>query len=323
VFLLRFDMRAAEGPAARPDLYKTAVEMSAWGEENGCLAVVLSEHHRSPDGYIPSPLILASAIAARTKSLSIQIAALLPILHEPIRLAEDIAVLDIMSEGRVSYVMGLGYRPEEFDMFGVPMKGRGKRMEKQLQAIKQALKGEPFEYEGRNVHLTPSPFTPGGPLMYMGGSTSAAARRAARCDMGLYAQYYDTALEQTYRDECARLGIKPKDCMIPPAGVVTSAFVAEDPDHAWAEIGDRLLHDARIYAEWLGDSPSASKATATTVKELRANPGPYQIFSVEEAITYTKKNGILVTQPLCGGIPPETAWKSLELIKDKVLPAIS
>ncbi len=323
MFLLRFDMRSADGPGPRPDLYDAAVEMSAWGESNGCLAAVLSEHHCSPDGYVPSPLILASAIAARTKTLAIQIAALLPIYHEPIRLAEDIAVLDIMSRGRVSYVMGLGYRPEEFDMFGVEMKGRGKCMETKLLAVKQALRGEPFEYEGRHVHVTPSPHSPGGPLMFMGGSTPAAARRAARCDMGLYAQYFDPALEQTYRDECARLGTEPKDCMIPPAGVVTSAFVAEDPDKAWSEIGPYLLHDATMYAKWLGNAPSAAKATATTVEALRADPGPYRIFSPEEAAAYLKANGVLVTQPLCGGVPPDLAWQSLHLIAEKVLPAVA
>jgi alkanesulfonate monooxygenase SsuD/methylene tetrahydromethanopterin reductase-like flavin-dependent oxidoreductase (luciferase family) len=323
VFLMRFDMRSAAGPDARPELYQAAVEMSAWAEGKGCLAVVLSEHHSSSDGYVPSPLILGSAIAARTQSLPIQVAALLPVFHDPIRLAEDITVLDIMSKGRVSYVLGLGYRPEEFAMFGVPMKGRGREMEKRVGALVRALSGEAFEYDGRAVHVTPSPLTPGGPLMYIGGSTPAAARRAARCDMGLYAQSGDPSLEPIYRDECEKLGIKPKSCMIPPDGLVMSAFVAEDPDRAWAELGPYMLHDAKMYASWLGDSTAAVKNVASTVEELRADPGPFRIFTPDEAIDYIKANGVLITQPLSGGIPPEAAWPSLELIADKVLPALA
>jgi alkanesulfonate monooxygenase SsuD/methylene tetrahydromethanopterin reductase-like flavin-dependent oxidoreductase (luciferase family) len=322
VFLMRFDMRSADGASAYPGLYKAAVEMSAWAEAKGCLAVVLSEHHASPDGFVPSPLILAAAIAARTSSLPIQVAALLPVFHDPIRLAEDIAVLDIVSNGRVSYVMGLGYRPEEFAMFGVPMKGRGRQMEKCVHAIKQALTGEPFEYDGRPAHVTPSPLTPGGPVMYLGGNTPAAARRAARCDMGLYAQSGHPSLEDDYRQECERIGVAPKDCMIPPIGLVMSAFVAEDPERAWAELGPYMLHDAKMYAAWLGEASSATKNTATSIDALRADPGPFRIFTPEEAVEYTKANGFLITQPLCGGLPPDLAWTSLELIADKVLPAL-
>ena len=322
MFLMRFDMRSAAGPAARPDLYNAAVEMSAWAEDKGCLAVVLSEHHTSSDGYVPSPLILASAIAARTKTLSLQIAALLPVFHDPIRLAEDIAVLDIMSNGRVSYVLGLGYRPEEFAMFGVPMKGRGRQMEKCVTALRRALSGEAFEYDGRAVEVTPRPVSDGGPLMYIGGSTPAAARRAARCGLGLYAQSGDPTLEPIYREECEKLGTAAQSCMIPPDGLVMSGFIAEDPDKAWAEIGPYMLHDAKMYAAWLGDSVAAVKNAASTVEELRADPGPFRVFTPDEAVDYIKANGVLITQPLCGGLPPEVAWKSLELLADKVVPAI-
>ena len=145
----------------------------------------------------------------------------------------------------------------------------------------------------------------------------------ARCDMGLYAQSGDPSLEDVYREECERIGVAPKDCMIPPDGLVMSAFVAEDPDRAWAELGAYMLHDAKMYAAWLGDSASATKNTATTVEALRADPGAFRIFTPDEAIDYVKANGLLVTQPLCGGIPPETAWASLHLIVDKVLPALA
>src|SRR5215831_4885141 len=119
MFMLRFDMRAPDGgPAAIADLYDAAIEMSVWSEQRGAISIAVSEHHASPDGYLPSPLILATALAARTSTIPIMVAALLVPLHDPVRLAEDMAVLDVMSRGRVSYIAGLGYRPEEYEMFG-------------------------------------------------------------------------------------------------------------------------------------------------------------------------------------------------------------
>lgn len=323
MFLMRFDMRAPAFGASAGDLYAAALDMAAWSEGKGCAAVVVSEHHASPDGYLPSPLLLASAIAARTASMPIQVAALLLPFYEPVRLAEDMAVLDIVSRGRVSYVFGLGYRDEEFEMFGVQRRGRGRRAEAAIEFLRLAWSGEPFEYEGRRVHVTPAPFTSGGPVLMLGGSSPAAARRAARCGLGLYAQTSDPALEGIYREECVALDRAAEPCMIPPPGIVTSAFVAEDVDTAWNEMGPYLLHDARMYTEWLDGGSAAVTTAAATVDELRAERGAYRIFAVDEAIEHVRQNGILVTQPLCGGLPPELAWRSLRLIAERVLPAVA
>src|SRR5690349_18375772 len=105
MYMLRFDMRAPEIGASTADLYSAATDMCEWAENHGALAAVLCEHHGSHDGYLPSPLILASAIAARTKRLPITIAALLLPFYDTVRLAEDMAVLDLISKGRVSYIL--------------------------------------------------------------------------------------------------------------------------------------------------------------------------------------------------------------------------
>src|SRR3954468_15175245 len=129
---MRFDMRAP-GPATPSELYRAAIEMCEWGENHGCLTVMVNEHHTAPDGYNPSPLILASAIAARTTRLPISVAALLVNMYDPIKLAEDMVVLDIVSGGRVSYVVGMGYRPEEYAMFGVDFTKRGAALDAKLE----------------------------------------------------------------------------------------------------------------------------------------------------------------------------------------------
>lgn len=324
MFTLRFDMRApGRTPAETAALYEAALEMAAWGERHGCTLAMVSEHHGSEDGYLPAPLVLAAAMAGRTRTLPIQVTALLVPLHDPIELAERMAVLDLASGGRVSYVCALGYRSEEYAMFGRDMRRRGRRMEACLEAMRRAWTGEPFAYEGRPVRVTPQPRTPGGPTLWIGGTSEAAARRAARFGLGFFAERGDPALAEAYRDECARHGREPGPCILPPEGLVTTAFVAEDPERAWREIGPHLLHDARAYAAWMGEGhEAASRSGAESVEALRAQGAPYRIFTPQEAVEHVRRHGILMLQPLCGGTPPELAWRSLELVEREVLPAL-
>src|ERR1700754_4173240 len=123
MFTLRFDMRLSHGAAT--ELYAAAIDMCAWAETRGAVIAVLSEHHGTDDGHLPVPHILASAIAARTKQLAILLAAVPIPFWDPVRLAEEMAVLDIISKGRVSYAFGVGHRPEEYEHFGIDMDGRG------------------------------------------------------------------------------------------------------------------------------------------------------------------------------------------------------
>ncbi len=321
MFTMRFDMRTHPKGASIQELYAAALEMSQWAEDRGCIGVQVSEHHASPDGYLPAPLVLASGIAARTKTLSVQVAALLVPLHDPVELAEQMAVLDVMSGGRVNYICAIGYRPEEYAMFGRAMKGRGRRMEDCIAVLRRAFTGEPFDYEGRPVQVTPKPLTPGGPLLLMGGSSDIAVRRAARLGMGMITQGGDARLQQLYEDSCREAGTTPGLFVNPPVeGAVMSGFVADDPDAAWAEMGPFLLHDAQMYAAWLGQTSTSTKSVAGSVEALRAENGSYRIFSVDEAVDHVKATGMLLTQPLCGGLPPKLAWQSLELLVDKVLP---
>ena len=322
MFTLRFDLRAPEGGAPAPELYRAALDIAEWGEQRGCLAVVVSEHHGAEDGYLPAPLVLAAAIAGRTRRVPIQVAALLAPLHDPVELAEQMAVLDLASGGRVSYVLGLGYRPEEYAMFGRDFATRGRRLETCVEALRRAWTGAAFEVEGRIVRVTPRPATPGGPPLLLGGGSPAAVRRAARLGLGMITQGGDPALEALYRAECAKHDRVPGLFVHPPPDTVTTAFVAEDVDAAWARLGPHLLHDARAYAAWLGEGFAASKSAAASVAELRAENGPYRIFTPDEAIAHVRANGVLLTQPLCGGLPPELAWESLHLIEKRVLPAL-
>src|SRR5271165_5303017 len=102
-------MRAPAFGASTTDLYSAAIDMCAWAESRGASMAVLSEHHGTEDNHLPAPLLLASAIAARTERLMVLLAALVLPFCDPVRLAEEIAVLDIVSKGRVAYVFGVGH----------------------------------------------------------------------------------------------------------------------------------------------------------------------------------------------------------------------
>ncbi len=119
MFGLRYDLRRPPfASASAAELAEAALEQCAWADEHGFTSVTLSEHHGSPDGYLPSPLVLAAAIAARTRRLRIVLAAIVVPLHDPIRLAEDLAVLDVVSGGRIVPVLAAGYVESEFRTFG-------------------------------------------------------------------------------------------------------------------------------------------------------------------------------------------------------------
>lgn len=149
-----------------------------------------------------------------------------------------------------------------------------------------------------------------------GGGTPAAARRAGRLGMMLLPQHSDPALAEAYDEAAVAAGNPPGMCMSPGAGSPTSLFVADDPDAAWAELGEYLLHDARVYRAWLGGDSAASGSFATTVDELRAENGAYRIVTLDEARALLDQYGALSLQPLCGGIPPATAWRYLEPLAD-------
>jgi alkanesulfonate monooxygenase SsuD/methylene tetrahydromethanopterin reductase-like flavin-dependent oxidoreductase (luciferase family) len=321
MFTMRFDMRAPDFGGSTTDLYQAAIEMAAWSETRGCIAAVISEHHTSPDGYIPSPLLLASAMAARTEQLHISIAAALLAFYDPIRLAEDMTVLDIISKGRLSYVMGLGYRPEEFEMYGVDWNRRGQIAEEKLQLLLKAKTGEPFEHEGRRIQVTPPPVTPGGPAVMWGGGSIAAAKRAGRYGLGFFAQSDKPGMLEAYEESCREHGFEPGIAQLPPSDAATTMFVADDVDKAWDEIGEYILHDVKMYGDWNpGDETTASISHAQTVEELRATSPAHKIYSTDEAVEIVRNGGMLMLMPLCGGLPPELAWPYVERVANDVLP---
>ncbi|HEY1532065.1 MAG TPA: LLM class flavin-dependent oxidoreductase, partial [Galbitalea sp.] len=283
------------------------------------LAAVFCEHHGSEDGYLPSPFLLASAVAARTQRLGLSLILIFP-FYEPVRLAEDMAVLDIISCGRTSYILALGYRPEEFEQFGLALGDRGRRADEKLAMLRPLLAGDTVVQDGRRIVVTPRPLSPGGPLLMWGGGSVAAARRAGRYGLGLMANGNVPGMQEAYEAACRENGHTVGPTLLPDRDEPSVVFVADDVEQAWSELGEHLLHDARSYAEWNpGNQTSAGISHVTTVAELR-QAASHVIISVPEAISRVRAGRILNLSPLCGGLPPEVAWPYLKRVGDVVLP---
>ncbi|HEX9684007.1 MAG TPA: LLM class flavin-dependent oxidoreductase [Acidimicrobiales bacterium] len=324
LLVMRFDFRAPGFGATHAEQFPAALEMVKWADERGFDMAVVSEHHSAEDGYLPSPLVMCGAFAGATTTIGINVAALLVPLHDPVRLAEDMAVLDNLSGGRVSYVVGIGYRDVEFEMFGVDRKGRGQLVESHIGIMQQAWTGEPFAYNGTTVTVRPTPLTQPHPLLFYGGSTRVAAERAARLGLGFFPAIGDPELATIYTEACAAEGRDPGLVMLPNSG---GGFmhVAEDPERDWAIIQRHAMHEAKMYASWQ-NGPQRSEVHIDTddPAELRTS-GQYLVVTPEECVDLANERGDLGTllfHPLMGGLPVDMAWAGLELFADEVLPKI-
>ena len=318
IVALRYDLRVPSfSKASHAEIYQACLEQSAFADEHGLSVVALSEHHGVEDGFLPAPVTMAAAIAGRTRTIPISIAAVLLPLHDPIRLAEELAVLSLASGGRVSFIGGVGYRAEEFEMAGVDKKQRGKLLEEYVGVLRQAWTGEPFEWRGRQIRVTPKPASE--PMILIGGSTPIAARRAARLRCGFSPAIGDPELGRLYDEECAKHGFQGFVAMPGGPGFV---HVTRDPERDWRVIGPHALHEAQSYASWqTPDQRSQVHTDAQTVDAVRKS-GVYAVVTPDECVTLAQKYGRLVLHPLMGGMPPELGWESLRLFVSDVMPRL-
>lgn len=334
---MRFDLRVM--PAARTrfaDQHRAMLEMVSWADDLGLDAICLSEHHGDPAGYMSAPLVLAAAVLGRTRRIAVSIAAALVPLHDPVRFAEQLLTLDCLAPGRLSVVLGAGYRTVEFEMAGVDRRERGQRVEQCVEVLRGAFSGRPFEFRGREILVTPPPATPGGPAIQIGGKTVASARRAARLRCPFSPAVASHAVVRAYFDEASKLGFEtasvfgcrsfdeyrlrqPAGAPLPPGFVM----VSRDPDATWREIGELAHQDASSYAAWqeAGVTSDTAAPGVRSWQELRAS-GRFEVVTPEGALALAERDGSLMLHPLMGGLDPVTAWEGLRLFEREVLPRL-
>ena len=335
---MRFDLRVPPfAQTSFADQHRAMLEMVRWGDRVGLDAVTLSEHHGDPAGFTSAPITLAAAVLACTRRPKVSIAAALVPLHDPVRLAEQLASVDCLAPGRLSVVLGAGYRRAEFEMAGVDRRERGPLLEECVAVLRSAWTGKPFEWRGREVLVAPPPPTPGGPEIFVGGKTRAGARRAARLHCRFSPAVSNPDVISAYFDECERVGYADAEvngCTSAdefrerhgPDRPAAPGFVmlAEDPESTWNQIGPNAEYDAMTYMAWQEDGVVSDWAVpgAESWKQLR-DSGQYAVVTPEECLALAERDGHLMLHPLMGGIEPALAWESLRLFEAEVLPHLA
>jgi alkanesulfonate monooxygenase SsuD/methylene tetrahydromethanopterin reductase-like flavin-dependent oxidoreductase (luciferase family) len=317
--VLRFDMRSApQCPNTPAERYRAALEMARWADRNAVDVVGLSEHHDTADGFLCAPLQMAGMIAALTERVRISVSALLVPLHDPLRMAEDIALLDLVSSGRFSATCGLGYRESEYRCFGVNWEQRGQVFDEKLDLLLRALKGKVITTHGKSTQLNPVPISPIYSLIMVGGNSKAAARRAARFKLYFCPAIDDLELEDAYRIACQEHGFDYGFTISPRSPSTT--FISEDPARCWESIGQYLIYDATAYGAWSHPNRRAyAESFASNIEELKSE-GKYRILTPGQALQTIQETGSLHLAPLAGGVPIDIGWRSLRLFEEMVQP---
>ena len=263
-----YDFRNPQ-PWRRPwaDLYAQTLEFISWTETIGFEGAWVPEHHAAEDGYAPSPLVILAAIAARTRNIKIGSAIALAPLYHPVRFAEECAVLDILSNGRLEMALAIGYRRREAEAFGVDFSTRGRRTDEFLEIVRRLWAGETFSYAGKhftlqNASIVPTPLRRRIPL-YIGGFTDKALERTAKYGDGYFG---NEEVCDLYAAKLRALGKDPEQGKVRIQGLFT--LVAQDPGKALEEVAPYYHYVNNAYGQWLDEDRAATGLDGALLKPM-------------------------------------------------------
>ena len=271
-----------------PEHYARTLELVEEAERLGAASVWLSEHHFFEDGYLPQPLTFAAAIAARTRSIRIGTAVLLAALRTPAQLAEEAAVVDILSNGRLDLGVGLGYRVPEYEGFDRTFARRFAQTEAVLREVIRLWD------EGG---VTPLPVQR--PMSLWGGFFGPrGARLSGELGMGLLA--VDPALMDPYAAGLTAGGHDPASAR---CAAVVNLVVADDPEAAWPRIRPHLQYQWDSYNRYAvegTDAPEPRPIDPDRWVAPRADGGPprFGVFTPDDAAAHIRAmtDGLPVVQ---------------------------
>ena len=252
------DLRSPPGSdVPLPEMYAQALDQLEMADELGFELAWFTEHHFLDDGHLPNFVPIAGAVAARTSRIRLSTDILLAPFAHPIRLAEDLAILDNISGGRIELGIGMGYAAHEFRGFGIPQSRRVSLTEELVQILQLAWKGEPFSFHGKrhrfdDLLVTPVPVQPGGPPLWIAGMSANAAVRAARFDTHLLPQGAPEVVMDPWKDELRATGRDPDDYRV---GIIRSVFVTDDVEREWNPIKAAERYRLGVYAKFLAETP--------------------------------------------------------------------
>src|SRR5215831_6225182 len=311
---------------ATPDLYAQIIEQVAWLDGLGLDLVWFTEHHFVDDGYLPSWTPVAGAMAARTRRVRFSSdICLLPFSH-PVRLAEDLAVLDNLSGGRVEIGIGMGYAPHEFRGFGVPLPQRLSRTEEGLEVLRRCFTGERFSFHGARYHfddvmITPRYVQPGGPPLWLAAMSRAGAARAARFDCHLLPQGPREDVLDPWLDALAASG---RDALRYRVGIIRSCLVTDDPERDWPPVRAAERYRGQLYSRFFAE---AGRHVSWYRDESRI-PQTWVVGNVDHCVAglsaFIHEHGItdLVTWAVPPGLRPQQMDPSLDRFAREVVPRL-
>jgi probable F420-dependent oxidoreductase len=317
--------------------YRDVVELARLAEARGFESVWVSEHHGSSDGYLPSLLPMLGALATATDRVLLGTGVILTPFHHPLRLAEDAAVVDHLSEGRLLLGLGLGWREEEFRMFDVPVRERVRRTTETVGVLRAAWTGERFTHRGRafrfeDVKVTPPPAREGGPPIYLGGFAEDAVKRAGRLADG-YIRSRGGLQDAKQAMAWAEQGAEDagKDPATLGFAMLQNAFVWEGGD-PWALVRAGVAHQLGVYAGWRAgaDTPGRPEMEVVppdeaTLRELTPAGDPEHVIAALRPLVDAfagRREFHLVVRLHYPGMGLETSARAVELFGAEVLPAL-
>ncbi|MEM7219560.1 MAG: LLM class flavin-dependent oxidoreductase [Pseudomonadota bacterium] len=305
-------------------LYAEIMEQVRWLDGIGADLVWFTEHHFVDDGYLPSWIPVASAMAAVTKHVRFGTDICLMPFNHPLRLAEDLAVLDNLSGGRVELGLGMGYAPHEFRGFGIPVSRRVSLMDEGIEVLQRCFAGERFSFHGKryqfdDVVITPGYVQPGGPPLWVASMSEAGAARAARfgthfLPQGLKARSFDpwvAALESSGRN--------PRDYRV---GIIRSILVTDDRDADWPVIRAAERYRMQLYQRFFEESGEGFGERGEPVPQTWIVGDADHC--VAELLAFIERFGItdIVTMAVPPGLRAEQMAPSLERLFRDVVPRV-
>ena len=308
------------------DVYSATVEQAVLADELGFDHIWFSEHHFLEDGYLPAFQPLAGAIAARTTQIRISNdIALLPLYH-PVRLAEELAVLDHISNGRMEFGIGMGYVPKEFEAFGVPLKNRVSMTDEAIEILRLAWKDEPFSFKGKryelsNINVYPKPVQPLGPPLWIAAMKEPGALRAARFETNLLPQGRREDVLDPWRNELKTQGKDPNDYRV---GIIRSVYVTDDKERDWPVIREAERFRMGVYNTFMAETPDEyGWGSGDGIPQNVIIGTPREVISQLQAFIDAYGITDIATSGLPPGVDPEFMANNLERLAREVIPELS
>ncbi|MEZ5233615.1 MAG: LLM class flavin-dependent oxidoreductase [Acidimicrobiales bacterium] len=316
------------------EVYADELALIRHAEALGIDTIWLTEHHFVDDGYSPSVVTIAAAIAAVTERVRIGFNLLLLPLHNAVRVAEDIATADVISGGRIDPGFGQGYAPHEFAGYGIPLSERLSRFVEGLDVVQGLWSQDTFSYEGRHyridgARLVPKPVQDPMPL-WIGATTVPAVRRAGLRGANLLGT--GASLLPAYEEALQEGGFSVQD-----AKVLQFHFghLAGSDDDAWDEAGAHFHHLMSVYQDFAnasGGQGGPKPGRVPPLEELR-NPTTRLMFrpaigdpATVAAMLNRALSGAAATHLALGVLPgmaPDRTRRSMDLLVREVVPQLA